>query len=101
MSTVTRRLDKRIFTAQQVAPFADFQPYQGGVIRILSNIAANTATAINHTLRRIPLSMEVLYAHGLYTPKWQDTAAWDFAAIHVEFDTTIPVSPAFIVVLIR
>lgn len=90
-----------VFTAGQTHPFVDYQPYLGGVIRIISNVAANTATAIAHTLHRNPLSMEIVYAHGVYTPKWQDTAAWDAANIHVEFDTAIPALPAFIVVLIK
>lgn len=73
----------------QTHPFVDYQPYLGGIVRIVNGITANVAIAIQHNLRRVPLGMFVINASGVFTPKWQKTAAWDTAQIHVEFDTTV------------
>lgn len=89
-----------VFVSGDPRPIYDFMPFQGGVFRVISNVAASTPTTIAHTLRRIPRTMQVIYAHGVFTPKWQDTAAWDAASIYVEFDTAIPAAPAYVVLWI-
>lgn len=88
------------FVFGQTHPLVDYQPYLGGVIRIISNVLANTPTTIAHNLGRKPIALFVLYAHGLYAPKWQDTATWDTKNVYVEFDTAIPVAPSNVVLWI-
>jgi hypothetical protein len=81
-------------------PFFDYQPYLGGCIRILSNVAANTTLTIAHNLRAVPRQMYVISASGVFTPKWQTAGTWDTKNILIQLDTAVPIAPASITILI-
>ena len=72
-------------------PFRDFQPYNGGVIRIVAGpLNATTDITTNHTLRRIPNAIEVLDAGQSFKPKTKRaTTAWDNTKVVYQLDTAI------------
>lgn len=73
--------------------FVDFQPYLGGMVRLLSvgtttsTITGNsTQLTIAHGLNAVPRQMYIINSTGQFTPKWQTWQAWDTLHIYVEFD---------------
>lgn len=83
-----------------VAPFRDFQPDNGGCIRVLVNPSA-ALTTIEHTLRRVPQAMEIVQAEGGYNPNFQANLPWNASDIYVTFaDGTYGAMPTQLVVRI-
>lgn len=70
--------------------FYDGQPYLGGQIRILSNLAGTTNLTISHNLNIVPRFLIVLSATNVFTPKWKTAGTWTTQNILIQFDTSIP-----------
>lgn len=71
-------------------PFFDHQPYLGGEIRVLNNIAANTDTTISHNLRVIARGVIIIDPGTGYLPSFKrGAAAWTTSGITLNFQTAI------------